>query len=859
MTGTQFIPRMKHQAEAAVSKEQSTDEVIQKRPLLFLVRILVSVLLVGVPVFFVPGLWASLGFNKVLFVVTGVVVVLLLLSFMALRVQSVKTATPVTIAAFWLFVLIAYISGIASGDTQDALRGSAFEVHTVGFFAVLALAMSVPLVLQRAQSLVVRTLVSFSAVTALILLYNVVRIVSGTALMPFASFTAITTSPIGGFNDLAIFSGLAVVLALVTLVQLPLRLLWQLILVVTVLFALLILAVINFFNIWLLVGLAGLLTLFYTWSRDHLFVGNAPVRTVTNQLVVLVTAALVSVVSAVFVVFSGPAEQFVNTLIPVDYVEVTPSFGATVHIIESVYETSPWLGVGPNRFDDAWRLHKNPAVNQTIFWDTDFRSGSGYVPTLFSNVGLLGGGMFLLFQALFLIAGLRMLVRNTNDDPLWYYIGSVSFVGALFIWILSYLYVPGVSVLLIGAFFTGLTFVGASALVPKINRTISLMTSRNRGFFVMAIALVVAISSVGILLTVSQQYVAQTLYAKAEATAASPAEFEQIAQAAYTQYPDNRFILTQTQLKLSEINRLLTIQEPSQTDEEQFLSTIEQAQVLIERALARDITDPDNHAVLAGIYSSLAVAGVNGAQDRAVASLREAQQYDPLNPGYHLMIAQMARQLGDTDLARTEVEAALDLKSNYTAAYYFLAQLEIAAGNTSAASEVARSLITLEPRNPTRYYQYGMLLASAGSYEEAIAVFQTAIQLDRQYANARYMLAIAYLTTDQRDAALTQLRIVAETNPDNEQLLTLIERIETDALEVIPSIETSGLVDDLVPEENFENTVTTEGEVDSALITPVNTNVNESESEPEAAAASSDTSGLVEDEAADATESPVTE
>ena len=55
-----------------------------------------------------------------------------------------------------------------------------------------------------------------------------------------------------------------------------------------------------------------------------------------------------------------------------------------------------------------------------------------------------------------------------------------------------------------------------------------------------------------------------------------------------------------------------------------------------------DPTNPDHHAVLAGIYSSLALAGIDGAQERAEASLAEAQRLDPLNPAYRLIAAQMA-------------------------------------------------------------------------------------------------------------------------------------------------------------------------------------------------------------------------
>jgi tetratricopeptide (TPR) repeat protein len=258
------------------------------------------------------------------------------------------------------------------------------------------------------------------------------------------------------------------------------------------------------------------------------------------------------------------------------------------------------------------------------------------------------------------------------------------------------------------------------------------------------------------------------------------------------------------QLHLASINEIISIQNPTADDEQRFLNEVEQARFFIDEAISQDPTNPFNYAILAGVYSALAVAGVDEAQDRVTSSLETAMALDPLNPGYHLIGAQMAARTGDTGTAREEIEKALTLKSNFTDALFLSAQLDINDGNVTSAIATTRSIITLEPRNPTRYFQLGMLLSAEGSSQESIIAFLTAIQLDPEYANARYLLALAYLADGQSDLALEQLEIVERTNPDNEEVKELKRQITNDEAFVSPELGFEVPVNDIASSNNFE-------------------------------------------------------
>jgi tetratricopeptide (TPR) repeat protein len=260
-----------------------------------------------------------------------------------------------------------------------------------------------------------------------------------------------------------------------------------------------------------------------------------------------------------------------------------------------------------------------------------------------------------------------------------------------------------------------------------------------------------------------------------------------------------------------------------------------------------DPTNPDNHAVLAGLYSTLAAAGFEGAATRAVSSLETAQQLDPSNPTYKLIAAQMALRAGDIELARAEIAASLKLKRNYTQALYLSAQLDISQGNVASAISTTQAIIALEPNNPTRYFQLGVLFSSNDNVQQAITAFQAAIVRDPEYANARYFLALAYVNNDQSDLALEQLAIVQQTNQENQELAALIAQIQNGETVEIPDLSTDAPVSDGVVPAGANPTVSNGQDLTSDLITPVNTvpSVNnqsdtESQFEPESV---SETSG----------------
>lgn len=821
-----FIPQAYQQPSETPTTSQQQHPAAIDRVGRWLVKInqgIVVLLAFLVPIVFTPGLTATLGFDKVMVTMVAALAIVILTSLASLRYKRIRTVVPLPLLLFWGVAAAAITSAFLSGDVQDALRGSFIEPQSAAFIGLLALVMSVSLVLQRSKIMTLYALSAMAGGFGLVFLYSVIRFIFG-PILPFGSFAQITSSPIGSFNDLAVIAGVSVIIGLITLLQLPLTKWMKGLVAGLMALSLLVLMVVNFFHLWLIVGFFALLFLIYILSRDTLFASSDGEDDSTVSPLLIVSTLIVVLVSVFFVVAGDYAGARMSAWTEVNYLEVRPSLSATTDVLRSTYQDDILLGSGPNRFSDMWRLYKDRSINETIFWNTEFVAGFGLVATWFVTLGVLGGVLLFAFHLTYLYTGFRTLLRAETNDSFWFYVATVSFTAAAVLWVITYIYVPGTTVLLITALMTGLSFVAYQALVPAAAYNVALATNRRRGLMLMGVAVVLIVVSVSTIFVIGKQYSAQRTFTVTAQTASSVEEFEQGVQTAYNLYPDERFILALTQLKTAQLQEMLVIAEPTEADQARFVSTAEQAILLAQQAIQSDPTSPAGYTALADVYNILDQAGLEGAGERTLANLTEAEHRDPLDPSYSLARAIISAQGGDNEAAREHIKAALSLKNNYTNALFLLTQMAIQEGNVADAISVTEQVVTLEPNNPTRYYQLGILYAANQQFDRAISAYQAAIARDPNYANARYMLALVYAQQGRSEDALRELRIVQESNPDNEQLRANISELESTGTlaNVNLGLETPVTETEVTGTES-ETGVTASSTPATDLVTPVNT------------------------------------
>lgn len=783
------------------------------------------------PILFIPGVYTSLGLTKVYFVILGLFVVFILLSLSILRSGRLRLAVPLPLTIFWLFTLLAIASSLLSADTQDSLYGNTLEVHTAGFFLVTALIMTISLAFIDAKASISRLFIVLGGSALILQLFHILRLIFGPEFLSFGIFSSPTVSLLGSFNDLAIFSGLIIIVILIVLQHISTHLIGRVLVSFLVASSLFLMAVVNFYVVWLLVGFISLLMTLYLVSKDT-WLRTPEVSALPVSRFVLAVVGVVCLLSATFVISGDFISGVVGKATDISYLEIRPSFGATSNVARSVLSENALFGIGPNLFEDAWRQYKDPVINQTVFWNTDFSAGSGFVPTLFATTGIAGGILFVAFLLAFLYTGYRTLFLAKVNDSGWYLIGTIAFTTAAYLWFMALVYVPGTTILLLTALMTGIAFATFATVVPTSGLNIDITNNKKYGLLLIAATLVVIITSTFSVINLSKLYLANVVYADTVRlfhSGGSVAEVDNQLRRSQDLVKQDLFVAERAQLRLGELNKLSVV-EAAAFDEQKFSAVLVEGISLAELAITLDRTNPANYVLLSNFYGLLDPAKFEGIREKNEALFSQARSLDPANPIYYLLSAQYKARYNDLAGARNDLMESIKIKNNFTEALLLLSQLDIQEGNTESAIEITRAMISIEPSNPTRYFQLGFLLATTNNLQESVKAFEAAVSLDSNYANARYFLALTYLDLNRNEDALTQLRLVRETNPDNDALENLISQIESGTYQKPQSTFNSPVQDG--NEVSQQEGVTTSSQVpETDLVTPLNRPATQAEEE----------------------------
>lgn len=786
------------------------------------------------PIAFMPVAAAPFGFSKLFLVFAGTLLALICLTLATLRSGTLRIVFPAALGAYWVSVLLVLASALLSGDVADGLVGFTVGTQTVAFLVVLGLTMTIGGALARSSTRILQFLGLFAVAAGLVQLYHASRLIFGPEFLSFGVFTSATSSPLGSLNDLAVFSALTSILAIIAILQLPIIRSGRLVLSALAVLALLPLMVTNLFFVWVVLGVFTLVLIMFLLARDSWLHER---RDTAPDSFALGTVAVVGIISALFITLGGQLGGAVASITGIEYVEVRPSNVATLNIATAVYQENAFLGIGPNRFADAWRQYKDPAINGTVFWNTDFTAGSSFMSTFATTNGVAPALTFMLFLVGLCMVAYRSLVRTRESDARWYFIASASAAASLFLWLMAAVYVPGPTILLLAGVFTGLLFAAYGTLLPRVCISWDWLKDRRNAFVVIGGVVVIILGAASGLAELGRQYAGVLAYT--DALQVSPDGREGLAAidarliTASSWIRADEVFARRAEIRITEINRILGIAEPTEEDQRAFQQATVEGLRFIEEAIRIDPSNPYPRLLQGNLYGQLAVAGIEGARERMEAAFDQARALDLRNPKYALREAQLLAQQGRLAAARAPVEEAIELKRNYTPALFLLSQIEIQAGNTEEAIEATRATIAMEPDNPTRYFQLGLLLSASGETEAAAEAYRVAIaRAGGEYANARYLLALALVDLDQREAALEQLEIVRSDNEDNADLARLIEEIEAGE---DPNLATSTITTPLSGSP-LDGSVGTEGDgegpfSETDLLTPVNRAGDDAESE----------------------------
>ncbi len=755
---------------------------------IFIILIIVPFLL---PLFFIPSNSFPVPFSKMILLSIGVIVALG--CWIVGRLRDGHFVLP---SRIWLFsglgvIAVSILSALFSGSLTSAFVGQTLEAGTVASVAIFFTMMFLVPTVFKSKDLIFYAYISFFAVFFILAAFHGARLLLGPGFLSLGIFTDITSNTVGKWNDLAVFFGVGTVLSLVTLELISLSRFFKILAYVALVVSLFFLAVINFTQVWYITALFGLIFLVYVISFDkseefeeNIAIENGSDTATKSNRKVPPTSLAVLIVSLLFILGGNTIGDAVSGIFKINSAEARLSWTATLDVTKKVLSEDPLLGAGPNRFRTEWLKHKPEAVNSTVFWNAEFDSGVGFVPTFLATTGILGAVSWLLFLGTFLFLGFRGIF-SSSDSKISRYLITSSFLVALFLWIINVFYTPSLSIISLSFFFTGL-FVATLHQGGVIQSRVFSFTEDPKKGFVSVLALVlILIGAVTAGYAFVEKFIAAVSFQKGVIAFNSEGNVDKaekfLVQAiAFDATP--AYYQALTQIDILRLSRLLAQDSNAVSADAlrtQFQNVFSSALNHGQQAVELDRTNYQSWYVLGQVYEAVVPLKIpnSNAYESAKAAYEEAFKYNPKSPALLLTLARLEASHGNNAKAKEYIARSLQQKNNYTDAIFLLAQIQVAEGNLKDAISSVEAASILAPNDSGVFFQLGLLRYNVKDFSGAVSAFSRAVEVTPSYANAKYFLGLSYQRLGRVEEAIGQFKDLKVTNPDNAEIDLILKNL----------------------------------------------------------------------------------
>lgn len=616
----------------------------------FLSLFLVIVLL---PVFALPFTNIPVEISKGLLLVIGLAITVILWAiarFFDGRILLPRSKLFVSGAVVLLTLLL---SSLFSQTPKISLFGTMFDVGSFWFIFAAMVLMFMTSLIFRSERQAKMLLGGIILASMLVLIFQSLHLFIPN-ILSLGILSGKTGNLVGAWNTLGLFTGFATLMFLLVVEFFPISKLGRLLLQFFLLLGVLLVAVINFPLVWILLGISALLIFVYKASASFHKEGEEVRRHFPFTAFIIVLVALVFFIA-------GPAQfpgNYLATKLGISAAEVSPDLGGTFIVAKSVIWDDPVLGLGPNRFMEAWAKYKPQAVNSTLFWDVPFESGSGVFPTYLATVGVLGILAWISFIALFFGTGVRAVFSNFKNGVNWEIMAF--FVLSLYLFISLLFYATGPTLILLFFAFTGV-FVGLGAAGAGKDIEIYFLGDHRKSFFSNLALIVLVISSVVLAFKYVESF-ASVSYLRQAMNTTDVLQAEAAINKAINLNSNDSYHRIRAQIYVAKLNNLAQKGVAlTEAEKSEFEAIFKQAVASAQFAAMYYPDNYQNHRLLGAIYETAGALGVKSAYQSAADSYRQAALLNPFNPALRVGIARAYVAQGNTAEALKAAEEALAL------------------------------------------------------------------------------------------------------------------------------------------------------------------------------------------------------
>jgi tetratricopeptide (TPR) repeat protein len=753
------------------------------------------------PLFFIPSLSFPFQFSKSVFVSITAVIAFALWIIARLKDGRFMVPNNKVFIASLLVVVASLVATLLSPVVRVSFIGQGFELGTWSSFFIMFLVMFLFAALFRPKERVFYLYLSLFSSFFIIIFFHTLRFIFGADFLSFGIFTDITSNLIGKWNDLGIFFSLVTVLSMVTLELLSLNRLFKFLVFGVYVVSLLSLMIVNFPTVWYALLASGIIFIVYSFAfRKDFALKAAPmdkemavsgenqiaqpaqkVRSVSYFALILIVVSLLFIID--YYREGRPIGTSIATKFNVSHLEVRPNWVSTLSVAKEVIKKDPVFGAGNNRFSNEWLLNKPAIINETLFWNTDFNFGIGFLPTLLVTTGVVGALSWVLLFIALIITGIKAILSPVVDKPSRYLLVS-SFFASVFLWVFFIFYIPSTVITTLTFLFTGVFI--ASLYNDKVYKakTISFAEEPKISFISVLVLTVLLVGNVTLGYIFVQKFVASAYFQKALIAANNEGNLEKAdtnARKAAKMSKNDTYDLFVSEVSLAKINNLLTTAGANANADQvrsQFQTYLGDALTYARAAVEYDSTNYKNWVGQGRVYEAVVPLRIEGAYENAVLSYDNANKLNPSSPRLDLDRARLETAKGDNDKAKQYIEAALAKKSNYTEAIFLKSQIQANEGDLEEAISSVESASLFAPNDPTVFFQLGILRYNDRQYRKAVEALERAVFLAPSYANAKYFLGLSYDRIGEEAKALVQFRDILTLNPGNAEVTSIIANIE---------------------------------------------------------------------------------
>ena len=640
------------------------------------------------PVFFLPFTNVLVENGKSFLIVVGLVVSMV--AWAAARFSDGKIVLPKSklLLAAGLVPLVTLISALFTGNKAVSFFGVMLDVGTFWFMLALFLVMLFSSVVFRDEDKVKKMVKVLIASTLALFVFQIFRLMSPSFFSLGILGNARTGNLLGTWNSFALFAGFANLFALYMLELKELSKKHKIMSWVLLGLSTFFILAANSVLTWKLLGVFALLVFVYKIAVSPKNEDNKKVFPAISFSVVIL---------CLLFFMSG---KFIGGILPnalgTGHIEVTPSIRSTVDVAKGVFSQNAFLGTGPNRFSEAWAMHKPLDINQSQFWDTSFSNGAGLIPTFAITNGILGVLAWLVFLLGVLYVGGKSLLKNIKETKNTK--ETIFLLSSLYLFSVIFFYSAG-AVISVLAFATLGVFVGLRSREEGRSMEFEFLNDPRKSFFSILVLVVLIIINLAVSFKFIEKF-ASVSYFGAAVNASSVENAELSMGRALLLHRNDLYYRTYAEVHVIKLNQLAEKDEAlTEAEATDMKFSFDEAVNGANRAIAYNDQNYLNYQLLAGIYSSVARLGVEGGYEKALEFYQKASELNPINPGIQLSIANIHYTLGELDKAREVLESTIQVAPGFLDAFITLSQVENQSGNKQKAIEYAQAASNLAPTN----------------------------------------------------------------------------------------------------------------------------------------------------------------